>query len=462
MTLRYISTRGGVEPVSFLKAAQDGLAPDGGLYVPEHLPRLSPEDLEAVRHEPYAATALRVMRLFIGDEIPESELSGMISQAYTTFETADIAPLRDIGEGHILLELFHGPTLAFKDVALQFLGRLFARQLAQSGRRATVLGATSGDTGSAAIAAFRGIPGVEVVILHPKGRISDVQRRQMTTVADANIRNVAIEGDFDDCQRLVKALFADADFKARMNLTAVNSINWARILAQVVYYVRAAARLEGRAPVFCVPTGNFGNIYAGYVARAIGAPMSRLLAATNANDILHRFFETGEMAARSVTPTLSPSMDIQVSSNAERLIFDLVGRSGARVSDLMKDFAATGSFRLNEREREKGFFASGRADDAETLETLKWAWSEKGILIDPHTAVGLSVARRYLQDHPGGTVVTLATAHPAKFPDAVRRATGETPPQPPALSALHGLSERSAILPPDLETLKSFMRSADV
>jgi threonine synthase len=464
MAFAYVSTRGHAPHLNFTGATLAGLAVDGGLYVPETMPKLSSADLADLPKESYFETAWRVMAPFIGGDIPSADLARIVKAAYKTFDKQDIAPLHEIEKDFYVLELFHGPTLAFKDVALQFLGHAFDYLLEKKKQRVTIVGATSGDTGSAAIAAFQGKANADIFILHPRGRVSEVQRRQMTTVLAPNVFNIAVEGSFDDCQDIVKGLFADAKLRADLHLSAVNSINWARILAQAVYYVYAGARVKaktGKAPAFCVPTGNFGNIYAGHVAERMGAPVGRLIAATNRNDILHRFFATGRMKAEGVTPTLSPSMDIQVSSNFERLLFELFGRQGDAVDKTMRHFREKGPYHLEEpaMTQVRALFGSGRKDDAETLEVMGRVWREKKYLLDPHSAVGFGVAEDYRKAHPGEAVVTLATAHPAKFPDAVKQATGVSPPLPPHLADLFSRKEECAALPADVEKVKAFVKA---
>jgi threonine synthase len=409
-----------------------GLAPDGGLYLPEAWPQFTPAEIAAFGKQPYADAARAIIGRLVGDSFSEEELKADIAAAYATFDDPRIAPLVEIGPDLYLLELFHGPTLAFKDIALQVLGRLFARALKRKGGRATVLCATSGDTGSAAIAALGGLENIEVFVLHPKGRVSEVQRRQMTTAPFANVHNIAIEG-------IVKALFAETDFAHAVNLTAVNSINFARIAAQAVYYFTAAAQL-GTAPVFVVPTGNFGDVFAGEAAMRMGLPVDKLVVATNANDIMARALNDGIYASGVVQPSLSPSMDIQVASNFERALFEACGRDARWIVAAMEAFAKTGRIVLpppvlaDLRRR----YAAARCDDSETLATIARVHAETERLIDPHTAVAVTAAYN-LELCKKGPVVVLSTAHPAKFPDAVRQATGRIPPVPPRLKqALEG------------------------
>ncbi len=457
MSLRYVSTRGGVEPCGFEAALFAGLAADGGLYLPDAWPRVERDELEALQGASYREVAARVLAPFVGDDLSEAELRGLIEAAYAGFDHAAIAPLRQLGPNEWLLELFHGPTLAFKDIAMQLLGWLFEFFLGRGRRPVTIVGATSGDTGAAAIEAFAGRDRVTVVILHPHGRISEVQRRQMTTVSAANVHNLAIEGTFDDCQALLKALLADPALREKLNLAAVNSINWGRIMAQAVYYVTAALALGApwRPVAFAVPTGNFGDVYAGYVAERMGLPIAQLVVATNRNDILARFFETGVYRAGAVVPTTSPSMDIQVASNFERLLFDLCGRDGGAVAGLMAEFQAQKrlSVGADALGRARELFDATRIEEAEVSETMVNVLRTTGTLIDPHTAVGVAAGRRCRQS-PNIPLVALATAHPAKFPDAVRAATGVTPALPARLADLGRRAERCTLLPNDLAAVR--------
>lgn len=431
--MRYLSTRGASPLISFADMLLAGLAPDGGLYLPEAWPHFTAEEIAAFKHKPYNDVARAVLGRLIGDSFSEAELSADIDAAYGTFNDSRIAPLSEIGPNLYLMELFHGPTLAFKDVALQILGRLFARALKRQGGRATVLAATSGDTGSAAIAALGGLENIEVFVLHPHRRVSEVQRRQMTTAPYANVHNIAVEGTFDDCQAIVKALFAETDFARGVSLTAVNSINFARIAAQAVYYFTAAAEL-GVAPVFVVPTGNFGDVFAGEAAIRMGLPVDKLWVATNSNDIMARALNDGVYEAGTAHPTLSPSMDIQVASNFERALFEASGRDARWTRDRMAEFAAANSLTLSPpvladlRTR----YAAARCDDAETLAAIARVERETGRLIDPHTGVAVAAAFN-LKLSKKVPVVVLSTAHPAKFPDAVLTATGRIPEVPPRL-----------------------------
>jgi threonine synthase len=458
MTLRYVSTRGGVPPCGFEAALFAGLAADGGLYLPDAWPRLGRDELEALQGVSYQEVGARVLAPFVGDDLSDDDLRTLIQAAYAGFGHAAIAPLRQLGANDWLLELFHGPTLAFKDVAMQLLARLFEVFLHRHGARPiTIVGATSGDTGAAAIEAFAGRERVTVVILHPHRRISAVQRRQMTTVTAANIHNLAIEGTFDDCQALLKALLGDAALREKLNLAAVNSINWGRIMAQAVYYVTAALALGApwRRVAFAVPTGNFGDVYAGYVAHRMGLPVAQLIVATNQNDILARLFETGVYRAGAVVPTTSPSMDIQVASNFERLLFDLCGRDGAAVAGLMAEFQAQRSLGVSAGAlgRARELFDAARVGEDEVAATMAGIWRETGQLIDPHTAVGVAAGRRCRQG-PEIPLIALATAHPAKFPDAVAAATGVTPPLPARLADLERRPERFTLLPNDIAAVR--------
>jgi len=455
--MRYVSTRGRAPELGFADVLLAGLASDGGLYVPSEYPSLP--DLTTAPD--YASAAAAVMAPFVGDELGPGALDELCRDAYATFRHAAVVPLVQIDHRQWLLELFHGPTLAFKDVALQLVGRMFDRVLTQRSERITIVGATSGDTGSAAIAGVKDCANVDIVILYPEGRTSEVQRRQMTTVESPNVHAIAIEGTFDDCQDLVKAMFADADFRDDLRLSAVNSINWARVMAQTVYYATAAAAL--RCPItFCVPTGNFGNVLAGWIARRMGAPIADFIVASNANDILTRFVNDGEMSTRDVVPTLSPSMDIQVSSNFERLLFEMNGRDGGITTEQLSRFRATGKLAIEGDQRAEfveSSFRAARCDDAATLAEIGRVHRQSGVLVDPHTATGTSAALRLGGASPEVAVVTLATAHPAKFPDAVERATGVRPELPAHMANLFELPERTQTLPNDLAAVEKFVRS---
>ena len=464
--MRYVCTRsqpgtvGNGAGLAFDDVLLGGLAPDGGLYVPDSVPSLPQGRLRDPDRPDYAALATRLMQPYVDEAVSADDLAALVADAYSTFGHPDVCPLVAIEDDHWLLELFHGPTFAFKDVALQVVARLFDHELARRGDRAMIVAATSGDTGSAAMEAVAGRDRLDIVVLHPAGRTSEVQRRQMTTLDAPNVHAVAVDGTFDDCQDLVKAMFADEPFRRDMRLAAANSINWARVMAQIVYYVWAAELLaEDRPVTFCVPTGNFGNVLAGHYARRMGLPMERLLIASNTNDILSRLVETGELAARTVVPTLSPSMDIQISSNLERLIFELFDGDGAATAGLLARFRAEGRAALSpgQHERLRAGFSGDRIDDAETLEVMARVHADTGMFVDPHTAVGIGVSRRCRR--PGEVVVTLGTAHPAKFPEAVVRATGRAPATPPALEAVAIRPERCTSLPDDLSSVEDFVRS---
>jgi len=468
--MRYISTRDGRSPAEarpFDDILLAGLAPDGGLYVPEKWPLLAAGELRALKGKSYAETAFAVTSPFLGDALPPAEWRAIIDRAYRGFDDTDVAPLRRLSSDLYLLELFHGPTLAFKDYALQLIGPLFDAVLKRKRRRVTVIGATSGDTGSAAIEACRDRESIDIFMLYPAGRISEVQRRQMTTVPSANVHAVAIDGTFDDCQDLVKAMFADEKFRAAFQLSAVNSINWARIMAQIVYYVASGVALgapDGKV-AFAVPTGNFGNVYAAHAARCMGLPVSRLIVATNRNDILARFFNRGAMTIGKVEPTISPSMDIQVSSNFERLYFELVGRDGKAVASAFSEFRKTGTLPIAKTQWEKarGLFEAYRIDEDRTRAAMAAAYKQSGRLIDPHSAVALAAAEEARHDpsmsKPAGPMVVVATAHPAKFPEAVESATGIRPEAPPRLAKLMRLPERLERLPNRLGDVEDFIGS---
>ncbi len=457
--MRYVSTRGSAPELGFADVLLAGLASDGGLYVPETWPPLG----ELPVTGDYATLAAAVMAPYVmGDGaqgIAPEVLDAMCRDAYATFRHPATTPLVQIGPDQWVLELFHGPTLAFKDVALQLVGRMFDHVLETRGDRVTIVGATSGDTGSAAIDGVKGCDRVDIVILYPAGRVSEVQRRQMTTVDAPNVHAVAVEGTFDDCQDLVKAMFNDSQFRERHRLSAVNSINWARVMAQVVYYVVAARALGDRRLSFSVPTGNFGNVLAGWIAKEMGVPIDTLVVGSNTNDILTRFFETRSMDASGVVATLSPSMDIQVSSNFERLLFEMNGRDGGLTAEQMHRFRASGSLAVEADQYATWLapvFRAGRLDDEGTLAEIARVHGECGMLIDPHTAVGTAVARHHARD--GIPMVTLATAHPAKFPDAVERATGRRPDLPEHLADLFERPERTRTLPNDLGAVQAFVR----
>jgi threonine synthase len=458
--LHYGSTRGDVTPLGFTEAMLAGLAPDGGLYVPAAWPRLDREAIAGFAGQPYAEVAVEVMRPFTAGSVSDSDLARMAREAYGGFRHPAVAPLTQIGANTYLLELFHGPTLAFKDLALQLLARLMDHALAARGERRTVVVATSGDTGGAAIEAFAEKNRIDVVVLFPKGRISDVQRRMMTTANSVNIHAVAIEGTFDDCQAIVKGMFNHADFRDRVNLSGVNSINWARIVAQAVYYFTAAVALgaPNRPVAFSVPTGNFGDVFAGYVAQLMGLPVERLTIATNVNDILARVLATGSYELREVVATSSPSMDIQVASNFERLLFEAYNRDAGAVRALMDSLAKKRRFALSAPALShiRASFTAERADEEEVAATIRTVRRETGMFVDPHTAVGIAAAEKEPRNSAAPMVV-LSTAHPAKFPDAVAAACGERPELPDWLSDLNQRPERVTALPADQSAVERFV-----
>ncbi|HEX2943678.1 MAG TPA: threonine synthase [Rhodopila sp.] len=460
--MRYISTRGQAPARDFADVLLAGLAEDGGLFVPEAWPHFTPADWRAMRGLPYGELAARVMQPFVGGAIPFDVLRGICHEAYADFGHPAIVPLVQLETGLFAQELFHGPTLAFKDMAMQVLGRLFDHVLAQRSARVTIVGATSGDTGSAAIEACAGRERVDIMILHPHGRTSVVQRRQMTTVLAPNVGNIAIEGTFDDCQDLVKAMFADTEFRSQVNLSAVNSINWARIAAQIPYYVAAALALGApdRAVAFSVPTGNFGNVLAAWAARRMGLPVARLTVASNRNDILARFLAKNDMSVAAVEPSLSPSMDIQVSSNFERLLFELLDRDADATRETMLTFRRTGRMPVPDAawHRARGVFHGFRLDDVGTAEEIRRLHQECGYLADPHSAIGIAAARA-LPISGGVPTIAMATAHPAKFPDAMEKATGHRPALPPRMADLFGREERFTVLPNDLAAVESAVRA---
>ena len=461
--MRYVSTRGEAPPLGFMDVTLAGLARDGGLYVPETWPTVSPQAIAAFAGRPYAEVAVDIIRLFVGDTISEADLSRLAREAYGTFRHPVVAPIAQFGAGTFLLELFHGPTLAFKDVAMQLLARLMDHALAARGERTTVVVATSGDTGGAAVEAFRDRERTDLFVLFPQGRVSDVQRLMMTTAAAENVHAIAVEGTFDDCQALVKGMFNHHAFRDRVRLSGVNSINWARIVAQVVYYFTAAATLGAphRKVAFTVPTGNFGDIFAGYVAQRMGLPIDRLVIATNVNDILVRTLATGAYDVREVVATSSPSMDIQVSSNFERLLFEATGRDGAQVRRLMGSLTQSHRFSLSSPSLAeiRALFAAGRADEDETAATIRTALRETSRLVDPHTAVGLAVAEKETRD-PAVPMIVLGTAHPAKFPDAVEAACGVRPAIPEWLADLPSRPERATPMPADQGAIERFILAA--
>ncbi len=456
--MRYISTRGTAPVLTFEQAMLTGLARDGGLYLPETIPTLNNDQIAAMAGQSYEEIAFTVMRPFIGDTFSDDQFRDLIAKAYAGFGHDARAPLVQLAPNHFLLELFHGPTLAFKDFAMQLIGQMFQAALSRSGDRVTIVGATSGDTGSAAIEAFRGLDNVDVFILFPHGRVSEVQRRQMTTPSESNVHALAVDGDFDDCQAAVKDMFNDFSFREDVKLAGVNSINWGRVLAQVVYYFSSAVSLGAphRDVSFTVPTGNFGDIFAGYIAQQMGLPIKDLIVATNRNDILHRTLETGSYTKEGVEPTISPSMDIQVSSNFERALFYAYGQDGAAVAGQMEDLKS-GGFQISQGAYQmlKDTFKSGRVSEEETSATIKTYLAQHGELLCPHTAVGAHVAETHLGTTP---MVTLATAHPAKFPDAVKAASGIAAPLPPRMADLYDRPERVTRVANDLSALQAVIK----
>jgi threonine synthase len=461
--MRYVSTRGEAPVLGFADVTLAGLARDGGLYVPESWPLFTSDTIARLAGRPYAEVAVEVIRPFVAGAVGDADLARMAREAYDTFRHPAVVPLVQYGPNCFLAELFHGPTLAFKDLAMQLLARLMDHLLAQRGERATIVGATSGDTGGAAVEAFRGRDHVDVVVLFPQGRISEVQRRMMTTTADDNVHAVAIEGTFDDCQAIVKGLFNHHAFRDRVRLSGINSINWARIVAQVVYYFTAAVALGAphRKVAFTVPTGNFGDVFAGYVASRMGLPIDRLVIATNVNDILVRTLANGAYELRDVTATTSPSMDIQVSSNFERLMFEAGGRDARAVRARMGSLAQSRQFTVDGHALAamRAMFSAGRADEQETAATIRTMRKETGYLLDPHTAVAVAVAEKESRD-PALPMIVLSTAHPAKFPDAVATACGITPALPDWLADLPQRPERITALPADQAAVERFILAA--
>ena len=457
--MRYISTRGTAPALTFEEAMLSGLARDGGLYVPETIPQMNADDIRALHGLSYEEIAFRVMRPYVGDGFTDEVFADLIAEAYAGFGHGARAPLVQLAPGHFLLELFHGPTLAFKDFAMQLIGQLFQEALERRQERVTIVGATSGDTGSAAIEAFRGLDNVDVFILYPHGRVSEVQRRQMTTPMESNVHALAMDGHFDDCQARLKDMFNHFEFRDTVRLAGVNSINWARVLAQVVYYFSAAVSLGApdRKVSFSVPTGNFGDIFAGYIAKRMGLPIDRLVVATNQNDILHRCLSSGAYAMSEVHPSISPSMDIQVSSNFERALFDAYDRDGSAVAQLMGELKA-GGFNVSQGALQalRAHFDSARVSEEETLDTIREANATMGELLCPHSAIGVKVAET-LRD-PATPMVTLATAHPAKFPDAVEKASGFRPPLPNRMADLYERPERVTRVENDLTTLEALIQ----
>ena len=459
--MRYISTRGTAPVLNFEDTMLTGLARDGGLYVSEEIPTLSADQIAAMSGQSYEDVAFTVMRPFIGDTFTDAEFRELIAAAYATFGHDARAPLVQLAPNHFLLELFHGPTLAFKDFAMQIIGQMFQKALGRKGERVTIVGATSGDTGSAAIEAFRGLDNVDVFILYPHGRVSEVQRRQMTTPTESNVHALAVDGDFDDCQARLKDMFNDFEFRDSVKLAGVNSINWGRVLAQVVYYFSAATSLgaPGREVSFTVPTGNFGDIFAGYIAKRMGLPIKDLVIATNQNDILDRCLKGQGYHKGTVHPSISPSMDIQVSSNFERALFDAYDRDGKAVAQLMNELSQ-GGFDVSQGAMQalQGTYKSGRASEEETSAMITQALKHTGELLCPHSAVGVKVADE--QREEATPMITLATAHPAKFPDAVEAATGVRPDLPPRMADLFDRPERLTRVTNDLEALKAHINKA--
>jgi threonine synthase len=458
--LKYISTRSGAPDLEFEDVLLAGLARDGGLYVPETWPQFSEKNIRDLRGLNYAELAVKIMLPFLGDTIPEDDLREMVEESYAGFDHPAVAPVKQLGPNQWVAELFHGPTLAFKDYPLQLVGRLFDYVLKKRGETVTIVGATSGDTGSAAIEACRDRDAIEIFILHPKDRVSDVQRRQMTTVQSSNVHNVALEGTFDDCQDMVKTLFADENFSDTYNLSAVNSINWARIMAQIVYYFWTAVSLGApdRKFIYAVPTGNFGNVYAGYAAKQMGLPINKFIVGSNENDILTRFFETGTMSMAPVVPTLSPSMDIQISSNFERLLFDHYDRDGKAVAKALEDFRSNQSIEFGQGRWQAmcELFEGHRFSNDETKSAINDLFQATGELLDPHSIIGVKAGQNSPND-PDSIVVALATAHPAKFPAAVEDATGIHPDLPAHLADLFERDERFDELPNDLDQIRGFI-----
>ncbi|MEM7619402.1 MAG: threonine synthase [Pseudomonadota bacterium] len=459
--MKYVSTRGTAPELEFEDVLLAGLAEDGGLYVPENWPKLSQDTIKAFASKPYTEVAFDIMVPFIGSDLDEATFREVIEEAYASFEHPAVAPLKQLDTNQWILELFHGPTLAFKDFAMQVLARLMDIALQKRNQRATVIGATSGDTGGAAIEAFRGREAIDIFILHPDGRVSDVQRKQMTTATEKNVHNIALQGTFDDCQALVKALFNDLEFRQQVSLAGVNSINWGRIMAQIVYYFTSAVALGAphRRVSYSVPTGNFGDIFAGFVARKMGLPINKLIIATNVNDILARTLETGHYQPQGVVATQSPSMDIQVSSNFERLLFELSNREAPRVCALMDSLKENRAFSLNESELgqfRQGFSAERVLENA-MKNTIGEVYKTAEYILDPHTAIGFAIANNDEQHNNDIPMITLATAHPAKFPQTVKDVIGQDPPRPKQLSARFDAQERYDVLPNDFAIIKAHL-----
>ncbi len=458
-SMKYISTRGQAPELSFSETLLAGLARDGGLYIPTEWPTLSEADIRSMANRPYAENAKLILAPFVDGEIPQAKFETMIDEAYATFHHPAVAPLVQISSNHWVMELFHGPTLAFKDIAMQLLGRMMDHVLAEQGKRATIVGATSGDTGSAAIEAFRGRDNTDIFILFPKGKVSPVQQRQMTTVPDANVHCLAIEGDFDNCQALVKEMFNHHEFRDRLQLSGVNSINWGRIMAQIVYYFTAAASLcsPDRKVSFTVPTGNFGDIFAGFIAKRMGLSVENLVIATNQNDILARTLANSRYETTHTTPSISPSMDIQVSSNFERLLFEASDRNAVSISNQMDSLKQSGSFSVAAEviERITAEFSAGSCSEEATRQQMLSTLEMTGYLADPHTAVGLNVAENHLNDETA--MITLSTAHPAKFPAAVEEATGIYPQLPARMGDMMERKERMHTLPNDITAVEAYI-----
>jgi threonine synthase len=459
--VKYVSTRGRAPVLGFDDVLLAGLAVDGGLYVPETWPRLDADRLRALAGRPYVEVATEVVWPFVEGALDRDVLGALLADAYATFDTPEVCPLVDLGDDTWLLELFHGPTLAFKDVALQVVGRLFDHVLAERGERRTIVVATSGDTGSAAIEACRGRAVLDIVVLFPEGRISEVQRRLMTTVPDPNVHCLSVAGTFDDCQALVKGLFADTALRRRVGLSAMNSINWGRVVPQAAYYVTAALAVAApdRTPCFAVPSGNFGNVLSGHVARRLGLPVERLVVGTNRNDTLTRFLATGVLERREVHATTSPAMDVSVPSNLERLLFELLGRDAAALSDLMARFAAEGRVEVapDVLGAVQAEFDAAAVDEDQVAATMAGIYEQRGVVVDPHTAVGLAAARRCRP--AGAPVVALSTAAPAKFPDAVEAATGVRPELPDRLADLLERPERATPVAADLDAVRAVLEA---
>ncbi len=457
--MEFISTRGVAPNLGFCDTILRGLASDGGLYLPKNWPQISQEKIKSFATKSFSEIGFEIISPFVGAEIEPKMLRRIIEESYSNFSHPSITPLVELEQSHFILELFHGPTLAFKDVAMQFLARIMDYILSKRSLRATIIGATSGDTGSAAIEAFRGLDNIDIFILHPKGRTSQIQRKQMTSVLDKNIFNIAIKGNFDDCQNIVKSLFSDKKFRSDVSLSGVNSINWGRILAQIIYYFKGASDLGAPDKLldFCVPTGNFGDVFAGFGAKKMGLPIRKLIIATNENDILARTLESGKYETRKVQPTSSPSMDIQISSNFERLLFEALNRDGEKVSSLMNSLSQSGSFTLPKEALEniRQDFLAQSANESEVENTIADCWKRSNYLPDPHTAVAIKVARR-LRDSKT-PIISLATAHPAKFPEIVKKASGQTAQLPPHLADLLQREEKMQIIENDAKQVKDFI-----